>query len=81
MNCLLPLLPCLIACSESEPDPFSSIGNTMVTLVNLGSGLSHYEYAMTCKNAYVLSSVLCTIYYLLYMATVVLLLMNLLIGT
>lgn len=52
----------------------------MVTLVNLGAGLSHYEYAMTCKNDYVLSSVLCTIYYLLYMATVVLLLMNLLIG-
>jgi hypothetical protein len=69
-----------LACSETEPDPFSTIGNTMVTLVNLGSGLSYYEYAMTCKNDYVLSSVLCTIYYLLYMATVVLLLMNLLIG-
>ncbi|WIA19587.1 hypothetical protein OEZ85_005527 [Tetradesmus obliquus] len=70
----------LIELSQTEPDPFSSIGNTMVTLVNLGAGLSHYEYAMTCKNDYVLSSVLCTIYYLLYMATVVLLLMNLLIA-
>lgn len=52
----------------------------MVTLINLGTGLSHYEYAMTCKNGYVLSSVLCTMYYLLYLATVVLLLLNLLTG-
>lgn len=52
----------------------------MITLINLGTGLSYYEYGMTCKNGYVLSVVLCTMYYLLYMATVVLLLMNLLIG-
>eukprot|EP00882_Tetradesmus_deserticola_P007181 GHRQ01007561.1.p1 GENE.GHRQ01007561.1~~GHRQ01007561.1.p1 ORF type:complete len:151 (+),score=89.36 GHRQ01007561.1:297-749(+) len=52
----------------------------MVTLVNIGAGLSHYEYAMTCKNDYVLSTVLCTIYYLLYMATATLLLLNLLIA-
>lgn len=70
------------ACSDQESlqDPFSSIGYTMITLINLGAGLSHYDYAMTCKNGYVLSSVLCTIYYLLYLATVLLLLMNLLTG-
>jgi hypothetical protein len=61
-------------------DPFSSIGSTMMTLINLGAGLSHYEYSMTCRNGYMLSSALCTIYYLLYLATVLLLLMNLLTG-
>jgi len=69
-----------MACSQEEPDPFSTVGYTMITLVILGTGLSHYEFAMTCKNGYVLSTVLCSIYYLLYMATVVLLLMNLLTG-
>ncbi|KAF8062894.1 TRPV6 [Scenedesmus sp. PABB004] len=68
----------LLKLSQNEPDPFSSIGLTMVTLVNLGTGLSHYEYALTCKNSYTLSAVLCTLYYLIYMATVVLLLLNLL---
>jgi hypothetical protein len=52
----------------------------MVALVNIGIGLSHYEYATTCKNNYVLSAALCTFYYLLYTATVVLLLLNLLVG-
>jgi hypothetical protein len=52
----------------------------MVTLINLGAGLSHWEYAMTCRTNYPLTTVFCTIYYLLYIATVVLLLMNLLTG-
>jgi len=64
----------------ADADPFSSIGYTMVTLINLGAGLSHYEYAMTCASNYPLTTVFCTIYYLLYITTVVLLLMNLLTG-
>lgn len=52
----------------------------MVTLINLGAGLSHYEYAYTCRSNYALTTVFCTIYYLLYIATVLLLLMNLLTG-
>lgn len=61
-------------------DPFDSIGYTMVTLINLGAGLSHYDYAMVCRTDYPLTTVFCTIYYLMYIATVVLLLMNLLTG-
>lgn len=52
----------------------------MATLINLGAGLSHWEFAMTCRTNYPLTTVFCTIYYLLYIATVVLLLMNLLTG-
>jgi hypothetical protein len=52
----------------------------MVTLINLGAGLSHYDYAMVCRTDYPLTTVFCTIYYLMYIATVVLLLMNLLTG-
>lgn len=65
---------------NSNADPFESIGYTMVTLINLGAGLSHYEYAYTCRSNYALTTVFCTIYYLLYIATVLLLLMNLLTG-
>lgn len=67
-------------CSAGSLDPFATIGYSMVTLINLGTGLSHYEYAMSCQNGYVLSSALCTVYYMIYMATVVLLLLNLLTG-
>lgn len=61
-------------------DPFSSIGSTMITLINMGAGLSHYDYNATCRSGYVLSTAMCTIYYLLWLATVILLLMNLLTG-
>jgi hypothetical protein len=52
----------------------------MVFLVQMSLGLSLQEYMQTCNVHYGASAVVCTIYYLLYIATSVILLLNLLTG-
>lgn len=49
-------------------------------LVQMSLGLSLQEYMQTCNVHYGASAVVCTIYYLLYIATSVILLLNLLTG-
>jgi hypothetical protein len=49
-------------------------------LIQMSLGLSLEEYTWTCDLGHRSSEVFCTIYYLLYVATSVILLLNLLIG-
>ena len=59
---------------------FKNIGAGMIFLIQMSLGLGLSEYAYTCDLGYRSSEVFCTIYYLLYVATSVILLLNLLIG-
>jgi hypothetical protein len=66
--------------TRSEYNGFSTIGGSMMSLTNLGIGLGLNEYWNVCNLGHEVTSVFCTIFYLAYMATSVLLLLNLLTG-
>ncbi|KAI8467692.1 MAG: hypothetical protein J3K34DRAFT_32028 [Monoraphidium minutum] len=73
-----PVLAGINGSMGGENQGITSIGWGMMSLINLGLGLGLHEYRYVCDLGHEVTSVFCTIYYLAYMATSAILLLNLL---